>query len=142
MPRLMRLPTTKGIRMTSMTEEQITAWIAQASQEGREAGERAASWVIDGNTSHEAIVALVKLMDDGAPDTDDYLPTCPNLSGEWADAPTVIELYREITGREPEDSLGFETEHGWLIDKLANAWEEGVAETFEVECERIVRAAL
>lgn len=128
--------------MTSMTEEQIAAWIAQATQEGREAGERAASWVIDGNTKHEAIVALVKLFDDGDPSTDDYLPARPSLSGEWADSPSPIELYREITGREPEESLGFETEHGWLIDKLANAWEEGVAETFETECERIVREAV
>ncbi len=100
---------------------------------GRNAALAAASWIIDGNTKHEAIVCLAKLMDAGDPAADDYLPAMPNLSGEWSGDPTPTSLYRDITGNE--------TLHSHVIDALADAFEQGVADHFHVECERIIRAA-
>lgn len=134
----------KGIRMTDVTEGQLAQWLITAQQQGREAGERAASWVIDGNTKHEAIVALVKLFDDGDPSTDDYLPARPSLAGEWADSPTPQSLAADIIGADWK-THGYNAPDllpGDVVDALADAWEEGASETFEVECERILRAAL
>jgi len=114
----------------------------EAYARGEKAALAAASWCCDGNTPQEHIRRMVKWFDDGDPQKDQYLPSRPNLSGEWDRDLTTISLYRDITGREPEDSLSFETEHGYMMDELAEAFEEGVADHFEPECERILKAAL
>jgi hypothetical protein len=115
-------------------------YIDQYEQEAYELGvehaRNAASWVIDGNTSHEAISRVVALLDEGD-DLDDYLPRRPNLSGEYADELTPGELAAEITDLDSDDPHFDE-----LADILADAYERGVGETFEAECERILRAAL
>jgi hypothetical protein len=72
-------------------------------------------------------------MSDGDPALDDYLPARPNLSGEWADGLTPLALAREITG---DDDPAAE-----LIDRLAEAYDDAVAETFEQACEAELRAA-
>jgi hypothetical protein len=76
----------------------------QAYELGAEHAHNAASWVIDGNTQQEAIVRLVKMMDDGDPELFDWLPREPNLSGELADDPTPTSLYAEIVGTSHEDA--------------------------------------
>jgi hypothetical protein len=129
------------------TETQHLAWIDTATHMGREAGVNAASWVVDGNTSAEHIARMVRWLDDGDSRAYDYLPQCPNLSGEWADDLSPISLYETVTGlshgeEEEAAGLGYETLVGSVVDAIANAWEEGVAETFQTECERILRAAL
>lgn len=57
----------------------------------------------------------------------------PNLSGEWADDPVPISVARDVTGlRDPEP---------WLVELLADAWEQGAAifaennEQKEAECQ-------
>lgn len=119
----------------------------QAYELGAEHARNAASWIVDGNTKTEFIPAVLKMMDDGDPAVESYLPARPNLSGEWADDLTPQTLYERITERDHADAerdagLGYETLVGSVIDALADAYEAGVADTFESECERILRAAL
>lgn len=104
-----------------------------AHMRGEMAARSAASWVTDGNHPREHYVRLLRMMDDGDPALSDYLPQRPNLSGEWSDDTTDHTLALDILG---PDYLGKDR------DALAEAWERGVDETFESECERLVREAL
>lgn len=124
----------------------LSKFEAAAHALGVEAAKTAASWATDGNTSEEHYRRVLTMLEDGDPRAEEYLPARPDLSGEWADAPTVRSLYGEVTGRELPDAgdegLSFETEHGALMDAIADAWEAGVSETFEHECERLIREAI
>jgi hypothetical protein len=106
----------------------------EAYELGRDAAIAAASWVLDGNTSQDHIRRMVAMLDAGDPVAYDYLPAQPNLSGEWADAPTPLSLTTEIVG----DSVDPDP----IVDEIADAWEAGVSDTFQYECERILRDAL
>jgi hypothetical protein len=97
----------------------------------------AASWTVDGNTPPDHIARVLAMLEDGDPAAYDYLPTEPNLSGEWADAPTPDSLYSEIVGDERTAEEGGQYD---LRDAIADAWEAGVSDTFAPECERILRA--
>lgn len=110
----------------------------EAFELGAAAGLAAASWVADGNTSPDHFARVLAMMDDGDPQAYDYLPTWPNLSGEWADSPTRDSLAGEIIGERIVDADDETAER--LTDEIADAWEAGVASTFEAECERILRA--
>jgi hypothetical protein len=139
------LPLPDGGRIHVACQREL--WLTEAGSLGAEAGRAAASWVLDGNASPEHYARLLRMIDDGDPRAEESLPTRPNLSGEWADSPTPISLYEQITGldhSEEEDAAGmaYETLIGSVVDAIANAWEEGVSETFEIECERLLRAAL
>lgn len=119
----------------------------EAHKLGAEAAKTAATWATDGNTSEDHYRRMIAWQEDGDERFSEHLPTCPNLSGEWADAPVAITLYEEVTGldhaeQEEAAGLGYETLVGYVVDTIANAWEAGVAETFEVECERLIRAAV
>jgi len=124
----------------------LEKYLTEARERGVEAAKAAASWSIDGNMSQEHYRHMVELFESGdSEDLDEYLPAQPNLSGEWAGDPTPVSLYEEITGRAANPDVGglsYETEHGWLIDKIADAFEEGVSGTFSGECERLIREAL
>jgi hypothetical protein len=124
-----------------MSTDRLTEWENEAREMGRQAGIAAASWIVDGRQSSGWVKRMVKMLDDGDPEFYDWIEP-PNLSGEWANHPTPTSLYVDITGRDPLDSLNFENEHSYLMDRIADAWEQGVSETFDVECERILRAAL
>jgi hypothetical protein len=54
-----------------------------ARKEGRERGENAASWLLDGNSTEDAARRLLQGIEDGDPEVMDSLPSAP-LSGEWA----------------------------------------------------------
>lgn len=124
-------------------EAKRAAHLEAATQLGRDAGLAAASWVVDGNTDQAHIARMVAWLDDGDPRADDYLPARPNLSGEWADAPTPKSIFEEVTGWDAhaEASWNADAYHDY-VSALCDAFEAGVDETFEVECERILRAAL
>jgi hypothetical protein len=113
----------------------------EAYRLGVQAAEAAASWVIDGNTSQDHIARMVAMLDAGDPVAYDYLPAQPNLSGEWADAPTPRSLARDILGEEYVSAFETEAAAAWE-DEIADAWEAGVFDTFQYECERILRDAL
>jgi len=118
-------------------------WRAEALELGRDHGRAAASWVIDGNTDHEHIVRMVRMLDDGDPGYDIHLPARPNLSGEWADELTPAKLFEQITGLDAHAEATFNQDaYQTVLEELCTAYEDGVSETFQTECERILRAAL
>lgn len=73
------------------SEQEIDRAIVRASELGSEHGRAAGTWVIDGNTTHDACRALLDGIEDGDPAVYDALPSAP-LSGEWADAYSVADL--------------------------------------------------
>ena len=117
--------------------------VAEALKLGQEAGRAAASWVTDGNTPPEHYARLVRMMDAGDPELYDFLPARPDLSGEWADAPTPRSLFEDITGLDAhaESSWNYDG-YQTVLEELCHAWESGVDLVFEAECERLVRAQL
>lgn len=144
----------------------------EAYSRGVEAAKSAATWVLDGNTPGSTYAHVLKLMDAGDPRVDEYLPASPNLSGEWADDPTPESLARDIVGDEcplcggggvyigtvapyrmdpdgPEHTSGYvecectdDDPSRAVVDEIADAFEQGVSDTFLPECERILRAAV
>ena len=124
-------------------EQQLETFVSQAHALGIEAGKTAASWVTDGDASSEHYARLQRMMDDGDPELEFALPPRPNLSGEWADAPNPRSLFEEVTGLDAHAEATWNHEaYSTVLEAICSAWEEGASETFEVECERLVRAAL
>jgi hypothetical protein len=115
-------------------ESTYTTVERQAYDLGKQHAINAASWIIDGNTPTEHIARMVQWLDDGDPQADDYLPRRPDLSGEWADEATPRDLAQDILGEDAPDAA--------ILEGLCDAYEAGVSENFEAECERILRAAL
>jgi hypothetical protein len=111
----------------------------EAYELGKDAAIAAASWVVDGNTSQDHIRRMVAMLDAGDPVAYDYLPAQPNLSGEWADAPTPLSLAQDIFGTGITGTQDYPPEE---LNEIADAWEAGVFDTFQYECERILRDAL
>jgi hypothetical protein len=106
-------------------------WTHAARERGREAARNAATWVTDGNESDDSRRRKLAMLQDGDPAVWDLLPTAPNLSGEWADELTPVALYERVTGEPyPEDA----DLHERLLDAIAEAWLEGVDDTFEDAC--------
>jgi hypothetical protein len=116
----------------------------QAAYElGVEHARNAASWIIDGNTRREFIPVVLEMMENGDPAADEYLPAMPNLSGEWADDLTPNRLADDIFGHGwSPDFYAPEGEDAERMDALCDAYEQGVADTFQPECERILREAI
>lgn len=110
----------------------------QAYELGAEHARRAASWI---EASEAQAQALLAMFEDGDPAIYDYLPREPNLSGEFADDPTPASLWETITGEQVDTFADLHSDApGLAISALCDAYEEGVAETFTAECERILRA--
>lgn len=122
--------------MVTDTEIQEKVWELQARELGRDAGRAAGSWAADGHMDKESAARVLWMIRGGDPAAVDYLPREPNLSGEMADEPTPRSITEEIAG----DLAGIENSYsdeqlGELQQRLADAWEEGVSETFELACE-------
>jgi hypothetical protein len=113
--------------------EQGPDFTEQARELGRQAGRNAGSWAADGNTSAEHARKVLAMIDAGDPEVLCFLPREPNLSGEFADDPTPHSIASGLLGndQEPEDR-----------DALADAWEEGVSETFQDACVAQLRSFL
>lgn len=113
---------------------------AKAYALGAEAARAAASWAADVNVDPVSIARTLDMLDAGDPAANDYLPPMPNLSGEWADAPTPGRLYEEVTGRDAHgDSTWNYDAYQEVLEELCDAWEQGVADTFEQACEAELR---
>lgn len=106
-------------------------WESEARERGCSDARAAASWIVDGNTDVEAARRLIRMIEDGDPAADDYMPRRPDLSGEFADDLTPDSLAEEITGA---DDIEAE-----LVDQLASAYEQGVSDTFGDACETELR---
>lgn len=82
--------------MDTMTDKET-----QAQQRGMDAGNAAANWVWDGNTTTETYRMFLKSYDEGTLD-EAYLAPYP-LSGEWA-GESITELLGDLlTGNEDSD---------------------------------------
>lgn len=123
--------------MTEYNEHERAAY-----ELGVEHAKNAASWAVDGAMSTKDIERRLSALDSGDPFALDLLPREPNLSGEFADDPTPASLFEQVTGRGFVWSTTFEPDHDELMDTLADAYEAGVSDTFQPECERILRAAM
>lgn len=110
------------------------AWRGEARRRGEEAARASATWCADGNSDPEAIARLLRMLGDGDPEAEAYMPARPNLSGEFADDPTPLSLARDITGQDDPSAD--------LLDAIADAYEEGVSEVFETACEEELRKHL
>lgn len=103
---------------------------------GVDAARDAASWMVDGRTSWAHLRFLAHLIEEGDPKLDQYLPSYPDLSGEWSSDLTWIGIARYF-------DLPTETEAECaVIDELAEAFEEGVAAEFYTACSDEVYKAL
>lgn len=102
-------------------------------EEAREMGARAAravaSWTCDGNTTQEAIRSTLDMLDIGDPEVSDHLPRRPDLSGEFADDLTPVSLASDVLG---VDGSHIDADD---IEAIADAWEEGCSDAFELACE-------
>lgn len=103
--------------------------IREAKRLGRDAGEAAASWCIDGNTTDETKAKILKGYEDGDPEVMDMF-RLPDLSGEWADGPTPRSLAEDIGIEEDDERL----------DDACSAWEEAVSDGFWNELIRSCKA--
>jgi len=115
-------------------------WEAEGFRLGCEAASAAASWTADGNTSSEHAARVLAMLDDGDPAADDYLPAWPDLSGEWADAPTPRSLFEDLTGLDAHAEATWQPDaYQMVLEALCEAFERGVSETFEAACEAELR---
>ena len=149
------------------SDAHMRACLDLAYRMGRDAGETAGSWACDGNTDPAAIRRVLRMLDNGDPFADYYLPQYPDLSGQWADSPTPDSLAREIMADVLLEDypcpvcggagcyIGSGIGAGYVacdctddapspdvVDAIARAWEEGVSDTFRDACERELRAFL
>jgi hypothetical protein len=118
-----------------MSEQSLEQWIAEARELGVDAAKDAASWVYDGNSDREERARVLAMLRDGDPAAYECLPRRPDLSGEYAGDPTPRSLYEDVTG---DPSGRSEEEEQETADALADAFEEGVSDTFDSECERLL----
>jgi hypothetical protein len=93
--------------------------LRQAKQDGALAGENAAAWAFDGNTSLETYARILKGIEEGDPEILDAFNT-PNLSGEYADGPTPASL---------ADQYGIEN-RDWVLDQVCDAWLGAASDAF------------
>lgn len=112
---------------------EVYLWAPAARQLGAEAGTAAASWTCDGNSDVAECARVLAMLRDGDPQAFDYLPTTPNLSGEFADDPTPASIMADVVGTGANNYS--DDDLGELMDALATAWEDGVSETFGSACE-------
>jgi hypothetical protein len=114
----------------------LDQWTADARALGIEHATNAASWTYDGNSDIAERTRVLGMLRDGDPAVWDYLPAQPNLSGEWADAPTPRSLFEEITGLDAHAEATYNVEAYALVSgALCNAYEDGVSESFGPACE-------
>ena len=103
--------------------------LAQAEQDGYEAGIAAGSWVIDGNTSVETARRIAQGIADGDPEVLDELPSFP-LSGEYAGDQTPRDILSRYGIAEDDDGS----------EGILRAYEEGYACGVDEEVLRSARA--
>lgn len=132
--------TKKGNKMPAerMSDQMIQAnkivdYLSEAKALGVKHAKNAASWCVDGNFDINERERVLMLMRDGDSEAYEYLPREPNLRGEFADDPIPLSIFRDIVGRSPD----YDVEDDFnLMEYLADAYEEGVSETFSLACEK------
>lgn len=100
---------------------------AEAKRDGARAGKAAASWMDPGD--ERSARRLAKMIDDGDPAIDQYLPRRPDLSGEYA-GESMNEILDVQDGDDPD-----------AVDEIADIWQEAADEAFDAEVGRIIMFA-
>jgi hypothetical protein len=90
----------------------------------------AASWIVDGNSDTRMARKLLRMMEDGDPAAEDYLPARPDLSGQYAGDLTPASLC---------EMFDVDTSDERVMYAMCDAYEDGVSETFEGACEQELR---
>ncbi len=103
---------------------------AEAEALGRQAGESAGSWVVDGNTSQETARAILRMIEEGDPE----LEAPPPLSGEWSGGLLAADVLASVGPGLTEDSPA--------ADDVLTAFETGYSDGWYAEVERSARATL
>lgn len=104
---------------------------AEARRDGRKAGKAAASWLDIRDAA--AARRFRRMLDDGDPQLDDYLPRRPDLSGEFAG-----ESLNEVLGVDDGDAEEWGDEFDDHVDEIAEIWQEAADEAFDREIERTI----
>ena len=105
--------------------------VAKATDLGTDAGQAAASWVFDGNTTQETYRTVLAGLEDGDPATYGMFRE-PSFSGEYAGDYTERDLCSEL-------DVDYDQASTEEIDALADAYLEAARESFWSEVERIAR---
>lgn len=92
----------------------------EAKAEGTRAGHAAATWF-------EPSDAVIRMLDDGDPQADEYMPRRPDLSGEWA-GESMTELL-QLDGDEDADDA----------DEIADIWLAAADAAYDKEIARAIR---
>lgn len=121
--------TRRTMRSVGIAAERVSALTTAARERGEQDAATAATWAPGNNAEPAERLRVLDMLRDGDGEAWDYLPEQPNLSGEWADAPTPTTLAAEIAGVDAADLPGD------VIEAISDAWEEGVSETFGPTCE-------
>jgi hypothetical protein len=95
----------------------VTELEAKAFELGRDRGASAGSWAVDGNTSQDALRAIINGYNDGDPAVLNMEPSL--LSGEWSDDPTINDVLAELGIDEDEEY------EGDLLDEYENGFSDG-----------------
>lgn len=103
---------------------------ARGADDGRAAG----SWVVDGNTSDETCRAILQGIEDGDPETLDYLPA-PRTGGEYADDPTWSQILEEEECDDSDDGRAD------LFDVYCEAFQSAVEDRVSRDCRAVVSRA-
>ena len=110
--------------MTDEQREQL------AMELGSDAGHAKATWAFDGNTSESTYKKVLEWYDDGDPELYDHLHG-PDLSGQWADDFTLLDL---------ADSLGLDDSED--VSYYADIWEMAASEAYWDEIIRVCKYQL
>lgn len=101
----------------TLTDEQYADLDSRVRQHGRESGQAAGTWTIDGNTSGDTARAILREIEDC-----DFEPPPPPspFAGQWADDPRPIDVIDEAIARDAEYEATDLTDDE--LDELSLAW--------------------
>jgi hypothetical protein len=104
-------------------------YIDLAYERGRKAAESAATWT-ELPAPPMTVERLIDMIEADEGDQWEYLPTRPDLSGEWSGSETSQSLADATCGRQACKDAPM------LLDALCDAWERGVADAWLPACAR------
>ena len=106
------------------------ALTAEAETLGRQAGESAGSWIVDGNTSEETARAILRMIEEGDPELEAPAPMSGEFSGGLLAADVLASVGPGLTEDDP------------AADDVLTAFETGYSDGWYAEVERSARATL
>lgn len=114
--------------------------IAEATRRGKDAGQNAGSWIVDGNTTDATKARIAQGVDDVDPEVLDAINEPSWLSGEWA-GESIQELLGDLLW-EPEfnPKTSDDDKHEGKNDEIETAYENAASLAFRAEVERSAKA--